>query len=203
MTKRATTMFLVLVVAALFVGGCKGGGPKIVAPTPIPNPIPTPVPTPEPTPTPEPNPYPDLPHRVCAKNLETDEELPDCRMWVELQQGIKPPRGSKVKVGDQYCPDPNATCFELDLKYGFKGISNPNVGMRARVYFSMDGKTPVGESISIEFQMPGERMKHYGPRIFSVAPRYLLIQLDYEQGCGECDPAEEGWVSFLLNYGEM
>lgn len=203
---RIVANFAIVLAAALSLSGCDrvknigGTGPS---PVPIPDPNPDPVPDPPP---PEPSPYPDLPRRECAKNLETDEELPDCRMWAELQQGIKPPRGSKVKVGSQFCPDPSSTCLEFDVKYGFKGVNNPNVGMRARVYFSLDGKTPTGEPISNEFQMSGERDKHYGPRIFSVAPKYILIRLEHDasgegNACNPtCDPAEEGWVSFFVNY---
>ncbi|MEK7138616.1 MAG: hypothetical protein AAB799_00350, partial [Patescibacteria group bacterium] len=160
-----------LLVAAILTGGCDkiknvgGTGPST-------------------TPPPDPNPssYPSLPHRECAKNLETGEELPGCRMWAELQLGIKPARGSTVKVGDQYCPDPSSTCLEFDMKYGFKGIDNPNVGMAILVYWSMDGKTPLDGPISREGQMPGERVRHYGPWIWQVVPRYLLIRVDHIEG---------------------
>lgn len=204
-----TIVRFVVLLAAISLAGC-GKGPSLTTPTPIPNPGPGPGPGPGPDPTPVPDPpkYPDLPHRECAKDLETGVELPDCRMWAELQQGIKPPRGSAVKVGDQYCPYPQSTCFEADVKYGFKGVDNPNVGMKVTPYWSVDGKTPLGGPISAEFQMPGVRLKHYGPWIWQVVPRYLLIRLQHNASgtgddCGPtCDPAEEGWVAFFVNYEE-
>ncbi|MBI4120365.1 MAG: hypothetical protein HY454_02765 [Parcubacteria group bacterium] len=194
-----TIVRFVVLLAAISLTAC-GKGPSLTTPTPIPNP--GPGPGPGPTPVPEPPKYPDLPHRECAKNLETGEELPDCRMWAELQLGIKPPRGSVVKVGDQYCPDPLSTCFEADVKFGFKGVDDPGVGMGAKLYWSMDGKTPVGVPISTEVEIHGEKVKHYGPWIWQVVPKYLLVQLGHAQGCGSCDPAEEGWVSFFVNYEE-
>lgn len=194
----------VVLLAAISLAACRGSNPNAPSPTPPPTPIPNPGPGPGPgpDPTPEPPKYPVLPHRECAKNLETGEELPGCRMWAELQLGVKPPRGSAVKIGDQYCPDPKSTCLEFDITYVFKGVDNPHVGMRVTAYWSLDGKTPVSEPISEWFFMPGEWPKHFGPRIFQMAPKYLLVRFDHSQGCGSCDPAEEGWVAFIFDYKE-
>ena len=202
MRTRKVVCFVVL-LAAISLAACRGNSPSAPSqtPTPTPRPNPEPHPTPEPNPDPTPQPqYPDLPHKECAKNLETGEELTDCRMWAELQLGIKPPRGSMVKMGDQYCPDPRSTCLEFDMKYGFKGVDDHGVEMAVTSYFSMDGRTAVGGPIFTGNQSQGESIRHFGPRILQVIPKYLLIKLDHAQACGSCEPAEEGWIAFLLDY---
>ena len=204
----------VVVAAMVFMVACKGKLPTEPTQTTCQDPAATNFGGPLPCTYPSPNggvQYPTLPHRECAKDLETGEELPGCRMWAELQAGIKPPRGSTVKVGPQYCPapDPPWSCLEFDVKFGFKGIDNPITGMGVMEYWSTDGKTP-GERINILSYGPGagEGTKHHGPLIFQTVPRYLLIELSHGAGYSEnhpacapnCDKAEVGWVSFFLGY---
>lgn len=153
--------------------------------------------------------YPVLPHRECAKNLETGEELPGCRMWAELQPGIKPPRGSTIKLGSQYCPQPDApwSCLEFDVRFGFKEFDPRFVGMGMTGYWSSDGKTP-GTQIFLRGMGTNEWSGHFGPWIFQEVPRYLLIRLQHAAGnsgnacdpTAGCDPALDGWVLFFLDY---
>jgi len=189
-----TRFVFVLLALAMVASACQGRG------------LPT---SPSPSPIPDQSLYPPLPHKECAKDLETGEELPGCRMWAELLS-ISPPRGSKVKIGPQWCPqpDPPWSCLEFEIRFGFTPSDPRFPGMGIIMYWSQDGKTP-GEEVSLMYMQENEMVRHFGPWIFQTAPRYLLIRLAHAAGnsggaCDPtgCDPALLGWVSFFLDYKE-
>ena len=143
--------------------------------------------------------YPSLPHteRAVAEDGTVIE-----RMRATLVS-VTPDRGSGIRVPQSNCID--VQCFNAVLEFEFDGVDNPIVGMTVDGWLSKDGKDlwihvlnttkPPGKSGHVKTDT----------RIFDTTevPKYLLIRLGHRQGCGSCEPAEEGWVKFELDYRPM